>query len=87
MQYLKKEASDDFGFCMQINISLQVNALILLGVASHFHSNQYESFVIFLLYLKKEVSVKVSCLNLHKVSSQLIQPFLVDMARDVQIAG
>ena len=74
-------------FCMQINIFLQVNALILLGVVSNFHSNQYERFVISLQYLKKEVSVKVSCLNLQKVSCQLILPFLVKMARDVQITG
>ena len=74
-------------FCMQINIFLQVNALILLGVVSNFHSNQYERFVISLQYLKKEVSVKVSCLNLQKVSCQLILPFLVNMARDVQITG
>ena len=76
-------------FCMQINISLQVNALILLGMTRHVQSTQNNRFSMSLQYLKKEVRFEVVCLHLH--NNQCFLPvdatILVEMARHVQITG
>ena len=43
--------------------------------------------MILVFCMQINIFLQVSCLNLQKVSCQLILPFLVNMARDVQITG
>ena len=71
LQYLKEELSDevDFLHADKHKSLLQIDSMILIGMAKHSQSFQNRKFVMSLQYLKKEVKDEVDFLHADKHQS------------------
>ena len=68
LQYLKKELIDevDFLHADKHESLLQINSMILMGVAKHSQGSQNSKFEMSLQYVKKEVKDEVDFLHADK---------------------
>ena len=73
LQYIKKEVSDVFDFLHadKLKSLIQIDTMILMGIAKHFQSSQNSKFAMFLKYLKKEVRDEIDFLHADKHQSFL----------------
>ena len=74
MQYLKKEVSDEgkhFVHADKHESFLQIDTMILTGIARHSQSSQNRKFTMSLQYLKEEVRDEVDFLHVDKYQSFL----------------
>ena len=72
LQYLKEELSDevDFLHADKHKSLLQIDSMILIGMAKHSQSFQNRKFVMSLQYVKKEVKDEVDFMAKHSQSFQ-----------------